>query len=165
MTLPPAVLWIDPGKMTGLALFHQPFGPGSAHEAVVSEFGFMDAAGHIEAFARMYAERLHAGWEDFTVRPSTPSIDAHHALEMIGVARFFATRHGCKILTPAKPGDRKIATREMLNALGWWRPGLDDAQSAAQHLCAWLLRSGNMPPREAAILAELRIRQKKDETH
>jgi hypothetical protein len=150
------VLWIDPGKMTGIALFHRPFGPDSSHEAVVNEFGFQDAGGHIASICQMYRDYLHIGWEDFTVRPHTPSIDAHHALEMIGVARWHAGRNGCKLLTPAKPGDRNVATQEMLNALGWWRPGLDDAQSAAQHLLAWLLRTGNLPAREAGILAALR---------
>ena len=51
------------------------------------------------------------------------------------------------------PEQRKVATMDKLRMLGWWLPGKDDAQSAGQHMLAWLLRSGNLPPRERAILA------------
>jgi hypothetical protein len=157
MTLPPAVLWIDPGKMTGLALYHHPFGQANSYgEYACHEFDFEAAGGHIKAFCEMYQDYLSVGWEKFTIFPKTPAADAHHAIEMIGVARYHALRYHCRILTPAAPEQRKMATREMLEAIGWWVPGKDDAQSAAQHLLAWLLRTGNTPAREAGILAALR---------
>jgi cytosine/adenosine deaminase-related metal-dependent hydrolase len=106
---------------------------------------------------------LSIGWEKFTIFPGTPAVDAHHAIEMIGVARWHAHLYGCQILPPAAPEQRKMATREMLKALGWWKPAHDDAQSAAQHLCAWMLRSGNMPAREAMILANARAHGEQDE--
>jgi hypothetical protein len=155
MTLPHAVLWIDPGKMTGLALYSQ-LRSSNPHTWNCAESDFANAGIQIQWSCEVWKSHLHIGWEDFTVHPRTPSIDAHHALEIIGVARYFALRNNCHILTPAKPEQRKVATPGMLQALDWWVPGKDDAQSAAQHMLAWMLRTNNVPAREAGVLAALR---------
>ena len=44
----------------------------------------------------------------------------------------------------------------MLKALGWWAPGLDDAQSAACHMLRWMM-AGNMAPPDvrAVVLGQL----------
>src|SRR5690348_10594298 len=136
MTLPPAVLWIDPGKMTGLAYYGH-LRQSEPYRWICDEFDFVNAGEQIKAITEAHWNTLSVGWETFTIFPKTPAADAHHAIEMIGVARYHAMRHGCRILTPASPDQRKVATREMLEAIGWWMPGKDDAQSAAQHALAW----------------------------
>jgi len=151
MTLPPATLWIDPGKMTGLALYNR-----GERETIADERAFLAAAAAIEQTCGWWGRRLWVGWEHFYIGPKTPSADAHYAIEMIGVARMWALRFHCVILPHAAPGDRNVATQKMLEALGWWRPGKDDAQSAAQHLLAFMMRTGNLPPKETGILAALR---------
>ena len=56
------------------------------------------------------------------------------AMEVIGVARYFAAACYCQVLPPTAPGDRNVTTPEMLKALGWWVPGKDGAQSACGSL-------------------------------
>lgn len=146
--LPPAVLWIDPGKVTGLAVYTR-----HPAQAAVDEAAFIPAGDRIELLCSAWGSNLWIGWEKFTITPTTPAADAHHAIEMIGVARRAALRGQCHILTAADPNQRKVATQEMLKALGWWRPGEKDAQSAAAHLLAWMLRSNCLPAREAGLIA------------
>ena len=151
--LPNAVLWVDPGKMTGVAWYWA--GPGGF---AAGEHDFMAAGDVVENGCQAWGTYLAIGWERFAIRPKTPPDDAHHAIEMIGVCRRYALRYGCRILQPAAPGDRDVATMRMLKALGWWTPGKDDAQSAAQHMLAWLMRTGQVPPKEQAIMDGLRGR-------
>jgi hypothetical protein len=152
--LPPAVLWIDPGGMTGLAMYQK----GGLPAFWANEYGFMDASGLIMAACTEYRDRLWVGWEAFHInaKTHTKSADAHSAIEMIGVARFAAVANRCRVLSPANPGDRNVATQVMLNALGWWRPGKDDAQSAAQHMLAYMLRTSAVPADESRVLRGLR---------
>lgn len=135
------VLWCDPGKSTGLALWN-------GQREQIGEYGFRQAAFNIAWACEHFGPRLRVGWERFTIKPDThkKSADAHHAIEMIGVCRYLAGLHGAQVLTAAAPGDRNVATPAKLRKLGWWVPGKDDAQSAAQHLAAWMLRSGEIPP-------------------
>jgi hypothetical protein len=146
------VLWIDPGKMTGLALYDA----GSAPDFHCTELPFIEAGDMIEQMCGWYKKRLRVGWEHFHVHAKTPGDDAHHAMEMIGVARRAAYVAGCITFKPAQPGERFIATMQMLEHIGWWRPGLDDAQSAAQHMLAWMYRSGNVPSLIEVELARFR---------
>jgi hypothetical protein len=75
---------------------------------------------------------------------------------MIGVTRRAMRKYGCCQIGPAMPAQRKTASPAMLKAIGWWRPGKDDAQSAAQHMLASMLRTGQVPDKEQVILAALR---------
>lgn len=149
------VMWIDPGGMTGIAVWWpDPFAPG----VLITEADFDGAADQIEQACAFWGSGLDVGWEDFHIHPKTPARDAHLAIEMIGVARRAQRKNGCRNIGPAQPDQRKKATKAMLEAIGWWMPGKDDAQSAAQHALAWMLRTGNVPNREATVLAQLRSR-------
>jgi hypothetical protein len=147
--LPPAVMWIDPGKVTGIAVYER----SQPQQFRVTELDFLAAGILIESWTLRYISMAWVGWEAFHVHPRTPPADAHYAIEMIGVARHWALRHQCRVLTPPSPNDRKVATMAKLKTLGWWPPGQKDAQSAAQHLLAWLLRENEVPPRERELLA------------
>jgi len=151
MTLPPAVLWIDPGKATGLALYIR-----HMRQFTVREEAFISAGNLIESVCRAWGPQLWVGWEQFTIFPGTPAADAHHAIEMIGVSRRLAMQNRCLILPAAAPSDRNVATMRLLKELGWWVPNRDDAQSAAQHCLSWMMRSGNLPDDVAVRLAALR---------
>lgn len=146
------VLWIDPGKMTGLAGWTEFAG------FYADEYEFMTAGDAIERMCELFGHGLYIGWEHFVIGPKTPAADAHYAIEMIGVARRAALKHNCKNVGPAQPDQRNKATMAMLQAIGWWVPGKDDAQSAAQHCLSWMMRNGCVPSREATILAEIRSR-------
>jgi hypothetical protein len=146
----PVVLWIDPGQMTGIAWLYE-----SGTQFRAAEYDFFGAAMRIEQTALQFGPVCAMGWERYTIRPGVPQTNAYDAIGMIGAARYFATRYRCHILDPAPPMTPTPHDRRRLEAIGWWTPGKDDAQSAASHMLKWLERSRNVPPREAAILSEL----------
>lgn len=138
--LPEYILVIDPGLITGLAWL--------AHglEFWADEFAFMEAGTNIEQVCQTYGSQLVVLWERFDIRPRTPPQNAADAIEMIGVTRRAATRALCRVLTPAGQHTPKPHERRILQALGWWVPAKNDAQSAACHLLNWLLREQIAPP-------------------
>lgn len=144
---PPVVAWVDPGLMTGLAVIY----PDDT--LWTGEGDFLTAGDWINDLARGCAAQLLLGIERYLLIPGAPLKDAHHAIEMIGVARRAAMEHGCQ-LAFADPADRLVITMAMLKPVGLWLPRLDDSQSASQHLVAWLKRSGNLPPSMAARMSE-----------
>jgi len=140
--MPPVVAWCDPGGMTGIArlLVHE------GYRFSAGEWPFHEAVHEIELLAGSCGPALAIGWERYKIIPGLPQDHAHEAIEMIGAIKSAALRHRCMILTPAAPSAREPASPAVLQRIGWWVPGKDDAQSAAQHLLAWLLRTGNLPP-------------------
>lgn len=150
--LPPAVqlvMWVDPGKITGLAwqrVTPLPLGLGRSVDFWTSEDEFQPLAEFIDGIAHQWGPRLAIGWEHFTVDGSThKKTAAPWSLEMIGAVRFIAGRHRCHVLPPAQPDDRKPASRDMIQRAGWEYHG-KDSFAACQHLMAYLLKSGQCPP-------------------
>ena len=148
---PPAhLLWIDPGGQTGFAWLYE--GVFGAHET-----GFHEACRQLEIQAMTWGHHLSVGYERFTILPSTHKLSPQpEAYEFPGVIRFLAHKYGCRLLPPALPAERTMATAAELETLGWWPPGLDDAQSAAQHLLAFLKREHCVPPELETKLARAR---------
>jgi hypothetical protein len=147
--LPPAVLWVDPGLMTGLAICeHGRFG--------FTEEAFIGACTTVETLAQHYESTLAIGWERFSITRNTykltPQPDAMH---VIGVCRYLAAKYGCRVLPEAQQATPSPLEQVQLRALGWWVPSRDDAQSAAAHLLRWLVASNELPPKEREILAAL----------
>src|SRR6266567_4086976 len=147
---PPALMWCDPGGMTGIATLEG----GQVFHA--DEYPFHRACEVIGAWCMHYQDALHLGYEKFTILPSTHKLSPQpEAYELPGVIRYVAARNRSVLLPPAQPADRNTATPEMLKAVGFWTPGKDDAQSASQHLLAWLKRENCVPPHLATALARL----------
>lgn len=151
--LPACVLWIDPGGMSGLARLED---HGQKFHA--GEWGFQDACTRIGGLAQHYRSSLWIGWERYRIDVSRPQDDAYDAIGVSRVAEFLGNAHGCRILDPQDPGDRNVASPAMLRQMGWWVPGKDDAQSAAQHMAAWLMRlpPGQVPASVAVLLSRAR---------
>ena len=147
---PPVLMWIDPGGMTGFAwMFRGVFG---AHEVAWDE-----ACRQLEVACESWREQLHIGYERFTILPSTYKLSPQpEAYEFPGVIRHLARKNRCVLLDPAQPSDRNASTPAELKALGWWTPGMDDAQSASLHLLSWLKREKCVPPDIARKLAMAR---------
>ena len=145
----PAILWADPGGMTGIAVL-----AGHGSRFYCDEYDFDHAADYAEAACMAMGRSLAVGWERYVPRPGVPQTEAWMALEMIGVIRRYARKHRCVILDPAQPHTPKGHDRLELQAIGWWIPGKKDAQSAAWHMLSYLRKSGQLPPRERAILSE-----------
>ena len=144
----PTVMWIDPGDMTGIAWL---LNGGTQFQA--DEYSFGNAAYQIEVWCAAHRAQLAIGWERYTIRRDKPQTHAYDALGIIGIARYLTAKHHCYVLPPAEQHTPKTFERKQLEAIGWWVPGKDDAQSAANHMLRYLWRSGNLPPREAAILS------------
>ncbi|MGH3300395.1 MAG: hypothetical protein ACRDOK_01730 [Streptosporangiaceae bacterium] len=146
--LTPAVLWVDPGEVTGLARLE-------VHRGMFKADEFRDAVAwdHIESYCRMQGSALSIGWERYTITSATHKLTSQPAaLETIGVCRYLARSHHCRILQPAQQHTPNSLDQDRLRKLGWWVPGKDDAQSAAAHLLNWLLREHELPPRERQLL-------------
>ena len=146
--LPPVVAWIDPGKMTGIAKYER-----GAFIAV--ELPFYAACSQINALCSYHGPALWIGWERYRVDLRRPQHNANDAIEPIGVARFAAMGFGCVILPEAQQHTPDATERRRLQAIGWWVPGKNDAQSAACHMLAWMKRNNQVPPREREILQGL----------
>lgn len=147
--LPPAVLWIDGGGMTGLAKLEQ------RQHFLASEFAFRPACDQIWWMCSYYRGELWIGWERWQVFADThKKTPQPEAPEINGVAKYAALVWGCRILTPAQQHTPDKQDQKRLKAIGWWVPGMNDAQSAACHLLAWLMRENELPPRERQIIME-----------
>jgi hypothetical protein len=158
--LPPALLWVDPGGMTGLARLRT--APAFETTRVMpvffeaDEFAFTAACLRIENMCEDYRGRLWLGWERFDITSNTHKLTRQSdALHVIGVCRFLAQKYGVRVLEPAQQMTPTKAEQEKLKALGWWVPGKDDAQSASAHLLRYLVRERELPPRETEILRAL----------
>lgn len=146
--LPPAVLWVDPGEMTGLAKY-ETYNAGFSADELPEE----EAWQRIEAMARYYGRRLAIGWERFTITARTHKLTSQPAaLETIGVCRYLALAWGCHVLEPAQQHTPDAADRKRLQALGWWVPGKDDAQSAACHMLRWLMSTNELTARQRELI-------------
>jgi hypothetical protein len=149
MSLPPAVMWIDPGKITGIAVYER----NQPQQFRVTELDFLAAGILIESWTARYVSMAWVGWERYGIGRRTPQDDAHYAIKMIGVAEHWALRHQCRILTPAQQHTPTPLDQQRLKAIGWWPSGQKDAQSAAAHMLAWLMKENEVPPRERELLA------------
>lgn len=155
--LPAAVLWVDPGGMTGLARYYSVYYKDRFWAA---EYPFHGACDMIEDACSVWRTRLVIGWEQFVITPKTHKLTPQpDALHVIGVCRYLAGKYGCRVLPEGQRHTPTPRDRRRLQALGWWVPGKDDAQSAACHMLLWLEQSGELPPREREILAALQGRQ------
>jgi hypothetical protein len=146
---PPYLLWLDPGGMTGFArLVNGSF--------AADEFGWDAACRELEAACEGLGSLLHIGYERFTILPSTHKLHPEpEAYEFPGVIKHLARKYKCVLLQPAMPSERLAATPAELKALQWWTPGKNDAQSASQHLLAWLKREHCLPPHVTTLLAQV----------
>lgn len=146
--LPPAVMWVDPGGMTGIALYTR-----FESKLEVDEYPFQRAGEVIWNYLRHFRGNIAVGWERFTILPDTHKLTPQpEAIEVIGVTRFLAMSFSARMLTPANQHTPDKLDQARLKALGWWRPGKDDAQSAAAHMLNWMLREGELPPHEREMI-------------
>lgn len=135
-----AIVWLDPGKLTGWARL-------DAEETFLSgqeEFNRMDEL--IDHWTAIGGPGLWLGWEMYIVTPGGGSVGtAHYSLEMIGAARSACRRHGTTVLRAMPSSARKLGDDAKLRKLGWYRPGHRHANDAANHLLAFLLRERLLP--------------------
>ena len=153
--IPEHVAWIDPGGMTGIAVYSRPNVPDM--QFWCDEFPFHQACERVERMCDMYGAVLAVGWERYTItgqsHKKTPQ-GQETALKVIGWCEHMAWKRKCQVLPPAQQASPSAAERAALQRLGWWVPGKDDAQSAAAHMLRWMLASRNAPPHVMAAMRE-----------
>jgi hypothetical protein len=145
--LPPGVIWVDPGYMTGIAFLYLAHTPEPYFLA--NEYEFQEACRIIEQAADSYKGKLAIGWERFDINAETHKktrAGIYDALHVIGVCRYIAYKYGCRAMTPAQQHTPTATDRERLQKLGWWEPGKDDAQSAAAHMLRYLEQENELTP-------------------
>jgi hypothetical protein len=148
-------IWLDPGKLTGVATYDS-----DTDEFWADEFDYARTGKMLETIFNHHGKAgLQLGWESFTINEKTArNSQAPWSLEVIGIARYLAWRHGVTVLQEARPGERDVITPSMLKACGVYDMLVNkkDALSASQHCVAYLLRKRELPQRfKEAILGEI----------
>jgi hypothetical protein len=149
MTIPPVVLWVDPGKMTGVAYLNE------RREFAADEWPFGPACREIGSLCERFGRTLAIGWERFDINSEThkkTQAGTKDAMHMIGACRYLVARYECRFLGEAHQHTPTPVERDQLKRLGWWRPGKDDAQSAACHMFRWLMAEGELTPAQRELL-------------
>jgi hypothetical protein len=131
---PHVLIWLDPGKLTGYALWYperQRFGSG--------ELGVMPLGEFLEVLVTECGPMAWVGYEDYTIRPGTGVLDsAGMALEVTGITHWLTHRHHARLLKPQQPADRSFGEKH-LRAIGWHKPTPGGhADVAAAHLLSFL---------------------------
>jgi hypothetical protein len=138
--LPSQTLWLDPGGMTGWAYFTDAFTFHSGQDE------FQQLCAQLELTASIHGPSLWLGWEDFIITPVTATRKgSESALEVIGVAKYIATKYEVTILDPAPPSSRELGGLQKLRRLGWYNAGKPHANDAASHLLAYMIRDHVLP--------------------
>lgn len=137
-----AILAVDPGKCTGyFADLPEPDLPELSQRVALQ---FCEDA---VMWARKYGDQLTIVYEKFTITAQTlRKAREYHAIEVIGVLKYAAFLHGCRLVEQT-PGDaKKFATDARLRKVGLWVPGKDHARDAARHWLLFNVREGLINP-------------------
>jgi hypothetical protein len=135
------VVWLDPGKLTGLASWDE-----SATAFRSWQYDEEDLMRRLWTLSELYEGRIALGWEKYIVTGGGGAKrgDAHYSQQVIGTVNTAARTSGWQILPSMPSSARALGSPAMLRRLGWHKPGKDHANDAAQHLLAYLLRQRPM---------------------
>lgn len=145
------VVWLDPGLLTGMCVYDLT-GDFLVHLDEHNSYN----TGQLIEYAGA-GQRASVGWESYTIMKG-PQTQAPWSLEVIGMAKYLCARHGHEVLPEAAPKAREVCTTSMLRKMGWYSQvkGKKDALSSAQHMVAWMIRTGTVPDRyKDAIFGDL----------
>ena len=140
------VVWVDPGKMTGVASWDHLTGTfTSLHVPDLAALG-----NWIEILLLVNDNdpdfKLALGWERYIITPgNTRHGTAYWSLEAIGVLRYLALKYHITILPPQTSSMMGTSTDERLKMIGWFKPGMPHANDAARHLMRYMLKAGTLP--------------------
>jgi hypothetical protein len=137
---PPMITWLDPGLTTGYAYFTD---TGSFHSG---ELDFFALGSQLEMSCDIHGSGMWLGWEHFTINQSTASkLGSEWALQVIGVAKYLATKYDCEILPSRSPSSRELGGLQKLRRLDWYKSGKGHANDAASHLLSYLITDHFLP--------------------
>lgn len=128
------IIAVDPGAMTGIAVWHPNESLPSAAELDIP--GVYEFVEHEVLNVKV---PTHIVCEAYLITQATiRNTRQYWSLELIGLFRWAAWRSGAtfgKLQTAATA--KSFATDDRLKALGWWRPGKGHANDALRHLLTY----------------------------
>jgi hypothetical protein len=123
------VLWVDPGLISGWAYYHAQQDFFESGQDLFLPFGIF-----LATMVELSHHTLSVGWERFLVAGRRVG-EAAYSMEVIGMIKWIA--RDCTLLEPTASASRSMASPAVLKRLGWWNPGHQHANDAAQHLLTW----------------------------
>lgn len=133
------IVAIDPGKMTGYALYDREEGKFSSYET-----SFDDTCRYLASHAATWKEDLLIVSESFIITVQTAkNTQSPWSLELIGVARYISRAlTGRDLILQAPATAKRFASDDRLKTMGWHVPGKGHANDAARHLLLTLATRG-----------------------
>lgn len=124
------IIGVDPGLQTGLAWLTS---AGSDERFSSVDLPAMEACDRIARFLDdRCRQQAVIAVERFTVSGRAAKMTRQNdALEIIGVCRWLARRHGVSFLLQGAGDAQRVGSRELLTRLGWWAVGGDHLNKAA----------------------------------
>lgn len=147
------IMWIDPGVVSGVALYNLVTG----EPPLVGEHEFADLIDHLDLTVGMLAPWLLMGVERFVLTSlSHRRSGSIEAIMAWGVCRAAAVHHKILLLVEdQRSEDMAIASDEVLRALGWYTPGKPHANDACRHVFAYLASTSKLTTDQRAAVAGL----------
>lgn len=141
MSEPSIVVWLDPGKTTGIAWLETDGFFGS------DQFDFLGLGEWLIHYTIMFGTSMHLGWEMYVITGGGGRFGtAGYSLETIGMVKWLTHCARTTVLDPQPSSARKLGDDDKLKQLGWYKPGKRHANDAANHLLSHLLRTRSLPP-------------------
>jgi hypothetical protein len=126
----PYILAIDPGQISGAAWIAR--ADLASFDSI--QLAFPAICRMIKTYTEAWRTTLDVVAERFTIGPKTyRRLGAEWPLQVIGIARFYSMEHTGQDLIMYEQNP-PFASDQRLKALGWWRPGQEDANSAARQV-------------------------------
>jgi hypothetical protein len=133
------VVAVDPGKMTGIAIFYVESG-----DFVSLECNFIDTCRHLLEIAAKYRDKMILIVESFIIGPNTAkNTQAPWSLELIGVCRCIS-QVWCDrdVHVSQQSAAMRFSSNTRLKHVGWYKPGKGHGNDAARHLLLVMVTRG-----------------------
>jgi hypothetical protein len=140
MTDPTFIVWLDPGKTTGLAWYDI-----DADRFGSSQHGEDELMQVVSSLIDVHYPRIAIGWEMYLRTPRSKGI-ADYSVGGIAKVRALCQQERVPVLKAQPSSARNLqSTVIFLRRLGWYRPGLGHANDAAAHLFRHLIKQHPVP--------------------
>ena len=152
------IISVDPGKMTGFAVYHLRKGPefpvGPWPNSVGKEWKFVswerptwEAVKAVDLLLQDNKDLLEAVvCESYHITMQTlkKTRTENWSMESIGALRYVSTLAGIPFILQS-PADRMFSTDAKLKAMNWWNPSKGGhANDAARHMMLYLARTDRL---------------------
>jgi hypothetical protein len=148
-----AFLWVDPGEMTGWAIYVNPFPPGAPLVDYLKAEESRFLSGQLPRFQfgqflpraiKLMRGNVKVGFEQYLVAPGSHVNQDWSALKTIGVIEQVV--HDFGLTAASFPSSSRLAGLKALDAAGWKSKHFAHGNDAAAHLLTYLLYTNQAPP-------------------